>query len=159
MSKCGKGCMPECKYFTTGGCISPFNCMYKEESGYINSATSGKVFYTGGMNMTNEEMIENLKCVIADIFEQCEQLKAENAELRAKLEKAVELPAKVMIERTLVDGKFKHTQKAQAFNGRIGVVYKDETRWKGLLVDICSEKTGDYEAAEARLAELKGEKK
>lgn len=92
MAKCGKGCMPECEYFTTGGCVSPFNCMYKEESGYINSATSGKIFYTGGMNMTNEEMIENLKCVIADISEQCEQLKAENAELRAKLDRAVELP-------------------------------------------------------------------
>lgn len=92
MSKCGKGCLPECEYFTTGGCISPFNCMYKEESGYINSATSGTVIYTGGMNMPDEEMIENLKCVIADIFEQCEQLKAENAELKARLEKAVELP-------------------------------------------------------------------
>lgn len=95
MSKCGKGCMPECKYFTTSGCISPFNCMYKEESGYINSATSGTVIYTGGMNMTNEEMIENLKCVIADIFEQCEQLKAENAALRERLSKAVELPCKI----------------------------------------------------------------
>lgn len=92
MTKCGKGCMPECEYFTTGGCISPFNCMYKEESGYINSATSGTVIYTGGMNMTNEEMIENLKCVIADIFEQCEQLKAENAALRERLERTVELP-------------------------------------------------------------------
>lgn len=50
MSKCGKGCMPECEYFTTGGCISPFNCMYKEESGYINSATSGSIVYTGRMN-------------------------------------------------------------------------------------------------------------
>lgn len=87
------------------------------------------------------------------------KLQSENADLRERLDKAVELPAKVMIERTLVDGKFKPTRKAQAFNGRIGVVYKDETRWKGLLVDICSEKTGDYEAAEARLAELKGEKK
>ena len=48
MSKCGKGCMPECEYFTTGGCISPFNCIYKIESGYINSATSGTVtIYTG----------------------------------------------------------------------------------------------------------------
>lgn len=92
MSKCGKGCLPECEYFTTGGCISPFNCMYKEESGYINSATSGTVIYTGGMNMTNEEMIENLKCVIADISEQCEQLKAENAALRERLDKAIELP-------------------------------------------------------------------
>ena len=61
MAKCGKGCMPECEYFMTGGCISPFNCMYK----------------------------------IADISEQCEQLKAENAELRARLDKAVELKAKV----------------------------------------------------------------
>lgn len=95
MAKCGKGCMPECEYFTTGGCISPFNCMYKEESVYINSATSGEIFYTGGMDMTNEEMIENSKCVIADISEQCEQLKAENAELRARLECSIEFPCKV----------------------------------------------------------------
>lgn len=40
MAKCGKGCMPECEYFTTGGCISPFNCQYKIETGYINSTTS-----------------------------------------------------------------------------------------------------------------------
>lgn len=39
--------------------------------------------------------IENLKCVIADISEQNEQLEAKNAELRARLEKAVELPVKV----------------------------------------------------------------
>lgn len=109
--------------------------------------------------MTNEEMIENLRCVLADVSEQCEQLKSENAALRERLEKAVELPARVMIERTIVNGKFKPTQKAQAFNGRIGVVYRDETRYKGLLVDICSEKVFDYEAAEARLAELKGENK
>lgn len=35
--------------------------------------------------MTDEEMIENLKCVIADTSEQCEQLKSENAALRADL--------------------------------------------------------------------------
>lgn len=80
MTKCGKGCMPECKYFTTGGCISPFNCPYKIEMGYINSATSTPHI----MSMTNEEMIENLKCVIADIS----VLQAENAELRARLEAA-----------------------------------------------------------------------
>ena len=92
-------------------------------------------------------------------YDRFKQLKTENADLRERLKKAVELPAKVMIERTIVNGKFKPTQKAQAFNGRIGVVYRDETRYKGLLVDICSEKVSDYEAAEARLAELKGEKK
>lgn len=89
MAECGKGCMPECEYFTSAGCISPFNCMYKEESGYINSATSGSIIYTGRMNMTNEEMIENLKCVIADISKQCEELQAENAALRERLEEAV----------------------------------------------------------------------
>lgn len=92
-------------------------------------------------------------------YDRFKQLKAENAALRERLEKSVELPARVMIERTIVNGKFKPTQKAQAFNGRIGVVYRDETRYKGLLVDICSEKVSDYEAAEARLAELKGGKK
>ena len=71
------------------------------------------------------------------------RLQEENAALRERLEKAVELPARVMIERTIVNGKFKPTQKAQAFNGRIGVVYRDETRYKGLLVDICSEKVSD----------------
>ena len=80
MIKCGKGCMPECQYFTTGGCMSPFNCPYKIETGYINSATSTPHI----MSMTNEEMIENLKCVIADIS----VLQAENAELRARLEAA-----------------------------------------------------------------------
>lgn len=40
MNKCGKSFLPECECFTTGGCISPFNCPYKIETGYINSATS-----------------------------------------------------------------------------------------------------------------------
>lgn len=41
--------------------------------------------------MTDEEMIKNLKCAIADISEQCELIKAENAALCERLEKAVEL--------------------------------------------------------------------
>lgn len=44
--------------------------------------------------MTEQEMIENLKCVIADLKEQCNELKAQNVALRARLEKAVELPYK-----------------------------------------------------------------
>lgn len=40
--------------------------------------------------MSNEEMIENLKCVIADISVQCEHLKAENAELKSSLTHANE---------------------------------------------------------------------
>ena len=47
MAKCGKGCMPECEYFVTCGCISPFNCLYKVEEIYSNSATSNTACYAG----------------------------------------------------------------------------------------------------------------
>ena len=75
MSKCGKGCMPECEYFTTGGCISPFNCPYRIEELSPNSATSVSSIYV--QNLISENAV----------------LKAENAELRARLDKAVELPS------------------------------------------------------------------
>lgn len=150
MSKCGKGCLPECEYFTTGGCISPFNCMYKEESGYINSATSGTVIYTGGMNMTNEEMIENLKCVIADIFEQCEQLKAENAALRERLEKAVELPC--IEPMTTWDWNEETGIGEEHFGDYYQLLYRDKD---GEFICTPGLKK---EEAEARLAELKGGK-
>lgn len=39
--------------------------------------------------MTDEEMIENLQCVVNDISEQCNKLNAENAALRANRTKAV----------------------------------------------------------------------
>ena len=58
MVKCGKGCMPECEYFTTGGCISPFNCPYKIETGYINTATSVIGSYTQGKDDLNEPKIK-----------------------------------------------------------------------------------------------------
>lgn len=195
MAKCGKGCMPECEYFTTGGCISPFNCMYKEESGYINSATSGTVIYTGGMNMPDEKMIENLKCVIADISEQCELLKAENAALRERLSKAVELPCKIgdtvygigftdCDDRTETDPKIKkkifntclimggHCEKCKY--GHMAIeefvcthIQIGENGIMGSNVLVVGEKNENYhsenvfttrEAAEARLAELKGGK-
>ena len=169
MSKCGKGCLPECEYFTTGGCISPFNCMYKEESGYINSATSGKVFYTGGMNMPDEKMIENLKCVIADISEQCELLKAENAALRARLDKAVELPCKIGDEVYEVHGKC--DRKNCVYNGYYGqwrCDYGGKTNCNPFITvnKFCYSNIPmvgktifvTKEEAEARLNELKGEK-
>lgn len=69
-----------------------------------------------------------------------EQLKAENAALRERLEKALELPR---IERL--------------FNGKVGsykVVYQDKNN--RITSEYYSEEK--REAAEARLAELKGEK-
>lgn len=145
MNKCGKGCMPECEYFTTGGCISPFNCMYKEESGYINSATSGSIIYTGRMNMTNEEMIENLKCVIADISAQCKQLETENAALRERLDKAVGFP---FIYKVFVKDLRGNIQEGYQ------VVYLDD---EDNFIYISYQTTKD--SAEDFIAELKGEKK
>lgn len=42
--------------------------------------------------MADEEMIENLKCVIADISAQCKQLEAENAALRNQTSEMVMPP-------------------------------------------------------------------
>lgn len=111
--------------------------------------------------MTDEEMIENLKCVIADISEQCEQLKAENAALRERLGKAVELPYKR--KRLLWGDKDRETLLCPDcltdLMGGIG----DETFVVqcpncGYFVDCMVEPIPFTEAAEARLAELKGGK-
>lgn len=110
MVKCGKGCMPECEYFTTGGCISPFNCPYKIETGYINTATSVIGSYTQGKDDLNEPKIKkwfrslvdegkiqqepmNYDAATLQIY--IDHLEKENAALRERLEKAVELPVKI----------------------------------------------------------------
>ena len=98
MSKCGKGCMPECKYFTTGGCISPFNCPYKIETGHINSATSTTDSLTG-LLMEFDEMgllrqyraLDPEKYAIEGrekVRKEIERLKSENDDLRERLDKA-----------------------------------------------------------------------
>lgn len=81
MSKCGKGCMPECEYFTTGGCISPFNCMYRIEELSPNSATSVSSSY-----------VQNLISENAALKSENARLTVENASLRKRLENAVEFP-------------------------------------------------------------------
>ena len=68
--------LPECEYFTTGGCVSPFNCPYKVENESITTATSTPC---------------NLYPLETDKDKEISRLQAEVAELRARLEKAVEL--------------------------------------------------------------------
>lgn len=97
MAKCGKGCMPECKYFTTGGCISPFNCPYKIETGYINSATSIPTHmeqYNGMSDDDIERCLERLStCKATDVMNfdysgtlaYIKRLKAENTDLHERL--------------------------------------------------------------------------
>ena len=85
--------------------------------------------------MTDEQMIENLKCVITDISEQCNKLESENAALRERLERSVELPRIV------------HPNKNEWF-----IQYQ----LKSGIIDYSIRYS--KEAAEARLAELKGER-
>ena len=68
MSICGKGDLPGCRFFTTGGCVSPFNCIYKIELDFHTGATS---------NAT--EISRNTEIA---------RLTAENAELRHRAEVA-----------------------------------------------------------------------
>lgn len=134
--------------------------------------------------MTDEEMIENLKCVIADISEQCELLKAENAALRERLEKAVELPfaigdmayycdyiegkGYVIIEREIVGIKQiknepKWWDKRESF--MVAIVqgkkqdYDEIGEWYYDIGAFGAEWGIDRAAAEKRLAELKGDSK
>ena len=88
-----------------------------------------------------EKMLVAIKLYSEAGAEEIKRLQAENAALREKIEKALELPR---IERL--------------FNGKVGsykVVYQDKNN------RITSEYYSDEkrEAAEARLAELKGEEK
>lgn len=92
MSKCGKGCMPECEYFVTCGCISPFNCPYKIEENYQNSAfTSGNSNFLNGIEKWFMQLVEEGKIPqtpmnydMASYKAYVAHLEAENAELMNK---------------------------------------------------------------------------
>ena len=99
MSKCMKGCLPECQYFTTGGCISPFNCAYKIEEHNQNTVfTNGD---TNNLSGIEKFFINTVKSGVlpqepmnydgAAMKAYISYLESENAELRARLDKAVEL--------------------------------------------------------------------
>ena len=93
--------------------------------------------------MTEQETIEGLKCVIVDISAQCEQLKAENDELRARLDKAVELPVKV--------GEYQFDILPWLMNVKKSVVDATAKLEVPMYLYI---KCETYEAAEAKLSEL-----
>ena len=122
--------------------------------------------------MTEQETIEGLKCVIADISGQCERLQAENAALRERLEKAVELPCKVgdtiFYVQYFCDYKGCDSTTQQFCCGCKEMIEREKHKEKYVICEKSFvlkdlEKIGKKyfttrEAAEARLAELKGEK-
>ena len=138
--------------------------------------------------MPDEKMIENLKCVIADISEQCELLKAENAALKERLGKAITPEFKIYEDVYFIDyvdekGYSDHTtgkpKIREAFITCVSQVMQTEFLYRLQPKDLPQEILNDstiheewwdgqhyyakeifktFEAAEARLAELKGEK-
>lgn len=160
MAKCGKGCMPECGYFTTGGCISPFSCPYKIETGYINSATSIPTYMEQYNGMSDDD-VKHLKAEIA-------RLTAENAELRERLDKAIEPPVKIgdkkympdcdgtmVLEETVIGVRLSYdnicgvcVDCVETRTQRGAVERFTYPQWQTLLYDT-------REATEARLKEIK----
>ena len=145
MSKCGKGCMPECEYFTTSGCISPFNCMYRIEELSPNSATSVSSSYV--QNLISENAV--LKAENA-------RLTAENAELKARLERAVE-PEFTKGDKAyaIMDTLF-FTDVFPVEIKSVDIVY-EVFDGEQITTQHCTRIFTDRAAAEARLAELKGD--
>lgn len=107
MAKCGKGCMPECEYFVTCGCISPFNCPYKIEENYQNSAfTSGNSNFLNGIEKWFMQLVEEGKIPqtpmnydMASYKAYVAHLEAENAELMKKISQ-LEEQLKAISDRT-----------------------------------------------------------
>ena len=107
MSKCGKGCMPECEYFVTSGCVSPFNCPYKIEENYQNSAfTSGNSNFLNGIEKWFMQLVEEGKIPqtpmnydMASYKAYVAHLETENAELIKKISQ-LEEQLKAISDRT-----------------------------------------------------------
>lgn len=96
--------------------------------------------------MIDEEMIENLKCVIVDLKEQCKTLETENVELRERLEKSVEL-------RFVPNGYY-----IECWNAEIKSCVDSETDKVKLIVPVYAYiECKNLKSAEDILAELKGE--
>lgn len=144
MSKCGKGCMPECEYFTTGGCISPFNCMYRIEELSPSSATSVSSSYV--QNLISENAA--LKSENAELRATLSKMETVEKELRERLEKAVELPC--IEPMTTWDWDDTTGLGKNNFGKYWQVLYRDKD---GEFIAYIG---ATKEEAEARLAELKG---
>lgn len=95
MTKCGKSFMPECEYFTTGGCVSPFNCPYKIEQEVKTETSIPFNLYPLETDKDKDKEITRLTAENAELtrntrelFGKIEQLKTENDNLTVEFEVA-----------------------------------------------------------------------
>lgn len=145
MTKCGKSILPECEYFATNGCVSPFNCPYKVENESITTATSTPF---------------NLYPLETDKDKEISRLKAEVAELRARLECSIEFPCKVG-DTIYYINPYKEQPKIDEF--KVRSLCKDNSYGKMIYIDngefFFAKTDGLFftrAEAEAQLKELKG---
>ena len=113
--------------------------------------------------MTEQETIEGLKCVIADISEQCERLQAENAAMRKQISEMVMPPCTLgdtlyIVVCTFGDGYVEDEIVHQGGFGVVKSVVTEKNFYK--MCDLVRNGKAFFsrEAAEARLAELNGGK-
>lgn len=92
MTKCRKLDLPECEYFTTGGCVSPFNCSYKAENEIITTAISCNLY---SLETDKDREISRLTAENVELRATLSKMETVEKELRARLDKAVELPCKI----------------------------------------------------------------
>lgn len=92
MTKCRKSFMPECEYFVMGGCVSPFNCSYKAEESITTATSTPCNLYP--LETDKDKEIARLTAENAELRATLSKMGTVEKELRARLEKAVELPCK-----------------------------------------------------------------
>lgn len=168
MTKCGKSILPECAYFATNGCVSPFNCPYKVENESITTATSTPCnLYP--LETDKDAEISRLQAKNAELRATISKMETVEKELRDRLDNTVELPCKIGDEVYEVHGKC--DRKNCVYNGYYGqwrCDYGGKTNCNPFITvnkfrycDIPMVGKTIFvtkEAAEARLKELKGEK-
>lgn len=120
------------------------------------------------MKTAEQKYINGLITDLEDARHEVDELKKENAELRARLDKAIELPVKVGdtvwffdSDRVLKEGKISMLQCKSDGNWKMRITY-NLISYKTVFDDYC-DKLGikyftDRAEAEKKLAELKGEK-
>lgn len=172
MVKCGKCCMPECEYFTTGGCISPFNCVYKIEEHNQNTVfTSGD---TNALSGIEKFFIKTVKSGVlpqepmnydgAAMKAYISYLESENDALREQISKMIMPPCTLgdtlhVISFYFGDGYDETGKAVHQIGWQITETKVDEKNFYRMC-DLVRNKKAFFsrEDAEARLAELKGGK-
>lgn len=151
--RCRLDCAIWCEYFKSGECTSPVKCKYQTE--HISVKFPEAIFFP------TEEAWEKMQA-------ENSRLTAENAELRARLEKAVELPVRIgdpmwYVVKNAITPRIVSTSVTEITIYEDEIVVNLKNTPRRLVLDYNGEVIGNYyeiyldkNSAEARLKELQG---